>query len=235
MITLALFTSTKGHYGHKDIYKTTINSLLKQANFSQKIVHIKRENDDDLIYNEMLNFFTLCDFTVISTFGEWKHNDVSHFVEHAKDIVTLMSHPVVQSSKYVFWLEDDFIFKSSVSMNSLIKEATNLLDQYPSKLSVRFLRDGIDLASLFPTITTGNFFAHKDVFSFNPTILRSRDAWILALNFLRAFHPSIHIERFATESLRPLSNDADPFVCFNIDYAKCVHIGVAEFDKNDYE
>lgn len=238
MITLALFTTTKGHYDHKEIYKTTISSLLKKTSvFTDKIVHIKREKDDELVYHEMVKFFVDLNFDIIETFGEWKHNDVSHFVEHAKDIVTLMRHKTVQKNKYVFWLEDDFIFESGDPLDKIFKYIIQILDENPNKLNVRFLRDGIDIPTLYPTLSYDNnkYFAHKDVFSFNPTVLRSRDAWILSIHFIRAFNPQIHIERFATESLRPLSADIDPFLSLHTEFAKCIHIGTEDFNKNDYE
>lgn len=233
-IALALFASTKGHHGHRHIYKTTINDLFAQLGhdfFESKVVHIKREQGDEGIFIEMSSYFSSHNFTVITTFGAWKHYDQSHYIEHAKDIITLMSSKEIQKSKYVFWLEDDFLLRShNSSLLKKFKMACDFLDSNPNILNVRFLKNENDESLLMKDSDFGEIYNHKDVYSFNPNLIRSRDAWILARLFERNyFHNlNIHIERFATESLRAISDTKNPsgiFSCFKLDFAQVIHIG----------
>lgn len=236
-IALAVFSSTKGHHGHH-VYKTTIDDLKKQGVldiFESKTVHIKRELGDEDVFHNMEKFFLNNNFTVLTTFGKWKHYDQSHYIEHAKDIVTLLSNKNIQKSKYTFWLEDDFLLRSHNSDLLLkFKKAIDFLDENPNVFNVRFLKNINDETLLIKDIEYGEIYTHKDVYSFNPNLIRSRDLWMLARLFERNYfsNTSIHIERFATESLRLLSDLNNPngiFSCFSLDVAQAIHIGEKDY------
>lgn len=234
-ISLALFTTTKGHFDFTTIYKSTINDLFYQVGenfFADKVVHIKREENDELVYQEMVNFFKLFNFKILTSFGKWKHYDQSHYIEHGKDIATLLSDSNVQQNQFIFWLEDDFLLRSKGDLLSDIHLGINILKSEPNILNIRWLKNEADMELL--QINKENFnenlcyFTHNDVFSFNPSIIRSRDAWFLA-KYFRFVYPNnlhVHIERFATEVLKSISmRNNNIFSAFKLDCAKAVHIG----------
>ncbi len=237
-ITLAMFATTKGHYDHKHIYKSTIDDLSKQLNglygtFESCIVHIKRETGDDEVFDEMYNYFMEKGFHVAVTFGNWKHYDMSHYLEHARDINTLMTTQVVQKNQFVFWLEDDFLIRTKGNLYNYFEKAVQILQSRPNTLNVRFLKDANDELALGKEKDLGDAYTHKDVFSFNPCVCRSRDVGYLAKVFDTHYknNTHIHIERFATEAIKGLSNVIDPFCCFKLEEAKAVHIGVQEYSE----
>lgn len=232
-ITLAVFATTKGHFDLKNIYKSTINDLFNQVGrnfFADSVVHIKREAGDDSTFAEMNEFFSSYGFTILVSHGSWKHYDQSHYIEHGKDIVTLMSDQLVQKNQYVFWLEDDFLIRTADNdVLAAFKKALSLLENNKNILNVRFLKNEADTQLLqFYKNETQNIFSHNDVFSFNPSLLRSRDAWLLAKGFKYYYfnNSHIHIERFATEVLKTIPDVKEGiFSSFKLDYAKAVHIG----------
>lgn len=238
-ISLAVFTTTKGHFDFTNIYKTAISDLLLQTGphfFAEKVVHIKTEVGHDTVKGEMVDFFRGQGFKVLMTEGQWKHYSQSHYIEHAKDIVTLMSDPTVQRNPYVFWLEDDFLLRTvDGDLLRAFQSAQKLLESDPNILNVRFLKNKADTellqASNLKDIT-GNIFFHNDVYSFNPNLVRSRDVWLMARLFERHFFNNlhVHIERAATEFLKNLPSRGESiFSAFELGYAKAVHIGEKTF------
>lgn len=232
-ITLAVFATTKGHFDHRNIYKSTINDLFNQVGrnfFADNVVHIKREAGDETIFSEMSEFFSSHGFNILVSHGSWKHYDQSHYIEHAKDVITLMSNQLVQRNQYVFWLEDDFLLRTvNDDLLAAFKKSVSLLESNPNILNVRFLKNQADTELLQDYRNeTYEIFSHNDVFSFNPSLLRSRDAWLLAKGFKTYYfnNTHIHIERFATEVLKSIPFETKGiFSSFQLDYAKAVHIG----------
>jgi len=238
-ITLAMFTSTKGHYD-KDTYPTTVKYLetIKHPPFFRKMVaHIKYEGTKDAYKRVAMNgFFRQHSFDVIENEGQWKHNDNSHYVEHSKDICRLMQSSQVQSNPYVFWIEDDVILKAPEGFEHVkarIVQAMDYLDKHPEKMCVRVL----DREDILPSLLISDkgddlIFPHLDCFSFRANVMRSRDAWTLGSFFKNNFPTvqGIHIERYATEVLRAISGDGVPFACFHLDKLRHIHIGSQEFD-----
>lgn len=240
-ISLALFTTTKGHFDFTNIYKSTINDLFYQVGqdlFADRIVHIKRgEGEDNHVYEEMVRFFKLFDFKILTTVGKWKHYDQSHYNEHVRDIITLMSDATVQKNKYVLWLEDDFLLRTKDdNVLGAFKDASDVLDSDPNILSVRFLKNLVDTDEMqmqrlqYERQFNDKIFLHNDVYTFDPNLIRSRDAWTIARGFER-FGLRMHIERQATEMLRQNvpSRKTAIFSAFNLNYAKAFHIGDETF------
>lgn len=236
-ITLAIFTSCRGHFD-KDTYEYTINDLFSKIDpnvFSEKVVHIKWRPEEGEKIKNMTLFFQLNGFTVLETMGEWKHNDNSHYVQHSKDIVTLMQSKEVHSQPFVFWMEDDVIYKTD-DLVTRILEAIDFLNNYRQCMTVRILdlEDIIPSMKPFPVSIHTTITPHEDCFSFRSNIMRSRDAWSLGSFFKTEFPKlqGVHIERYATEVLRVLSGNLTPFSFFKLDKLRHIHIGSKEFDQN---
>lgn len=233
-VTVALFATTKGHFGKTTLYQDTVNQLnglIPLDSFAERVVHIKRENGEnhDKLYNEMLTFFTGLNFKVLSTYGSWKHYDGSHYDEHAKDIYTLMSSKEVQSSKYVLWIEDDVIIKCD-SLPKALSFATSFLEENPSIMNFA-IRDVADSGALPNEKNIDDFirvFGDGLNFSFRCSIFRARDVYALASFYKNSFKfgQSPHIEAFAAQVLAFLSCNNQSLAFFNRDFCFHEHIGV---------
>lgn len=236
-ITLVMFTSCLGHFG-KDTYEYTINSLSRKFPlelFAQKFVHIKYRDGEEEKLKKMESFFSQLGFHVASTKGNWKHNDVSHYVEHSRDLSRVLRDAKLQETKYIFWMEDDIVLRCSDSLHEHLESAMRFLEQSPETMCVRVLDNPEIIPSLYPVDNENNhIFTHRDAFSFRCNIMRSRDAFTLGSIFFKHFNPSgqVHIERFATEALRLISGSPVPFSCFGLGYLSHIHIGGQNFDPN---
>ncbi len=106
------------------------------------------------------------------------------------------------------------------------------LESNLSILSARILKSRQDGEVLKSNHMIGCLCPHADVFSFNPGILRSRDAYYMAKVFNVHYKNNlgVHIERFATEALRQLSPSPNPFSHVQYDWLSCLHIGEPNFD-----
>ena len=232
-LTIALFSTTKGHYGKTTLYQDTVNrlnSLIPLNLFSRRVVHIKREvgPDHDFIYNEMVLFFTKFNFTILETFGAWKHYDGSHYNEHAKDIYTLMSNKVTQSSEYILWIEDDILINCN-NFEQAIFDSISILKSDPTIMNVG-IRDILDEKLVNEKDLTKNIKTFGDSlnFSFRCSIFRARDVFALASFYKNAFRfgQSPHIEAFAAQILSYLSCRVDCLAIFNKEFCSHQHIGV---------
>ncbi len=234
-LTLAVFSSTKGHFG-QSTYKATIESLKRHIDLSQfwaRVVHIKWETGHEERLVEMEKYFADNNFVVLKTYGAWKHFDISHIMNHAADLHTLMTSDVVKNSDYVLWLEDDFVFHpGDRTLEERFKEIIETLEMYPNLLFGRVLREKIMEEQLGKSVTINHLRGVIDVHSFNPHVIRARDAYYLAKCFKQFFNGQTHIERFSTECLRQLSPSTHPFAYYPFDIFSCEHIGTENFDPN---
>lgn len=96
-LNLCIFTSTAGHFGNFDVYKTTIDHFEKSLGgnldvFNYKIAHIKvrpREEERNRL-PEMLDYFKSKNINTLITESEWGRG-MSHQNEYLKDINKLFS------------------------------------------------------------------------------------------------------------------------------------------------
>jgi hypothetical protein len=235
-IALALFSSTRGHYGHKTIYQTTINELALRAPlglFESLNVHIKRSGDDNDAFESMSKWFTDKGFNVISSSGEWKHHHPSHFVEHGKDIGRILTDNTIQKSQYIMWLEDDVVLTGD-DIGRQLAQAVDHLKERPLTVAVRWLDYSQGTETLLNIHqVTPDIIIHRDVFSFRVSVLRSRDARVLGRHFIVNYPENMgtHIERYATEILRFISGADYPFAAFDKAVGRHIHIGSPEYSR----
>lgn len=239
---IVLFTSTKGHYGRKDIYKTTVESILNQLkgiggiNLSLN-AHIKWGHGEDNEADEIADYLENIGFYVMDTKGDWNHNDSSHATGYTSDIIKAFSSPYVLKSQYSLWLEDDWVLQGDVK--KFVYNSISVLNCQPNKLCVRannqepkeytYSHNRID--SIFEQ--KENYTPWGPTFTFQPTIVRSRDVHI-AYRLIRDNWEQLknqHIELTSGIAMKTLSDDSRPF-CF-VDPKVChsVHIGEFPFEK----
>lgn len=241
-LSLNLFTSTKGHFGRKDIYLITVKDLLSRANiFYNKTAHIKRSQNDDAVFDDMHRNLSELGFNVIWTFGEWSHNNPSHAYEYTKDIVKMFNDSNVNKCEYSCFWEDDWTlrvtngFRNSISR--LLYEGIGILYENPELLSVRFNSQPYEKDKVINKegylLQAENYTPWGPTFTFQPTIVRTRDMKIAYNLIARNWNhfKDIHIELASGIALKNLTTSPTPFAFFDYDLVRAIHIGAPPFEQ----
>ena len=204
-LSLNFFTSSRGHFSNKEIYKYTLSDLYKKSEYIKsnscgKIGHIKI-SPNEIEIGEKIEQSLYLDFQfhkVIKTIGNWTHNDNSHHIEYLKDIKTLYSNAGLSNYKYGLNLEDDFIFHTP-NFDNYIGRAIGILENNPELLNIRYSR--IDQPNRAREIATSkqikdDLYSNSEEWSFNPAFIRNRDMRFIS-QFAYKNHLSInlHCER----------------------------------------
>lgn len=241
-ITVCLYTSAKGHFDRKDIYQKTVNSLLSQipANSFEKLVaHIKVKKDDpaeDEQAIKMVDWLEEKGFTVLVSYGDWKHGNESHQLEFLKDMMTVTK---IVKTPYILFLEDDWEIKPfEKDLEYWIHSATELLEEYTSLVQVRIPRytnevERINKLKQKHGINTSaiELVGETDVFisgdwSNNPHISRTRD-FRGALTLLMNSNLPRHSEHGLGTCMKIISWNVInlPFAFFNPEKIRAGHLG----------
>lgn len=174
-ISICLFTSTKGHFGHST-YLDTLRHLDRQiplSQFGKRYAHIKVSSDqrDEGVAMEL----ALMDrgFAVDATVGDWSRG-MSHQNAYLLDQRKASQSRVLQSQPFMLLLEDDSVMEChTYSLADCLSRMVTALEE-PLIMSTRFIRrcdwDG-GVPVLDKTETT--FFSPH--FDFQPAVIRSRD------------------------------------------------------------
>jgi hypothetical protein len=241
-LAIALFATTKGHWGINTRWRETVNDLNSQiplGNFSALFSNIKVTNNEEISFgNEIAEELkSLYGFNNHLEVQDWKHFDVSHQVGYLSDIFRMYNNPKVLESQYVLHLEDDWLIRAEDGdLLKWINKAINLLEKNPNILQVRFPRfndefkrinnlkerHGIDTYSRHHD---DDFFVHSD-FSLNPSIFRTRDlrnATLLIIKNQNSFGP--HVEHDFGRAVKYFSNPQESLSCFYPNKARSYHIG----------
>lgn len=235
---LVLFTTTKGHFGHKEIYKTTVLNLENKIGgldyFPLKLAHIKESESDSAA--EMKLWLESKGFEVLVTKGRWSHGDLSHQQEYLRDIHKTFNHRILQTFPHALWLEDDFVFvEKSARLADSLSVAREVLKFDHNVLGFRFLREGDnDIKQRTSAKPYGeNLFSQRVEFSFNPTVVRPRDVFInMSLLAKNIHYLSRHCELAYTQIAQMITESDAPFVCLEPDQAFVRHVGTKEFDPS---
>lgn len=244
-ITLCLYTSTKGHFGRKDIYQKTVNSLLAQfpaERWGRMIASIKY---DDASYEQcscMATWLQDKGFLVISDKGEWKHGDSSHQLGYLGDMARI--NDCVQT-EYLAHFEDDFLIKSlDDSLNDWPEKATAILKNYQNIIQVRVPRYSNEEQRInglmarhgingFAYPHDGGEFIWSNDWSNNPYVARTRDLRA-ALTFISGTNLPRHSEAGLGKAMSLLSwSGRCPYVFFDPLKIRCGHLGTPEGQEDD--
>ena len=234
-ITAALFTTTKGHFGNDQIYKSTVEDFDKKfPNITNRIAHIKVCEKERGKEDDMKSFLGKYGFKCFVSYADWKHSDVSHYIEHAKDIIKILNLKEVHSMPYMLWLEDDFIFEGKeISEEGAIRDSIKLLEEDKDIVSVRFPRNSEVQKKLNCLEYNDKTKVYPWGFTFNPNVSRVRDLYLASIimeeNYLQqARH--FHIEAFFSKAIENISKSENPYICWNYEVIQNRHIGVENFD-----
>ena len=188
-LSINFFTSTRGHYGYKDVYKKTIESLSKKfINFYdiRKYANIKISPGEDQLSKEIRLFLISHGFQVLCTFGDWNHKDMSAQIGRLEDIYSLNAYMKADSGpKYGFNLEDDWIFNSE-DLTEEFEKALIFLDRNPSFINYRWSRvDDVDVVnrlnlSEFSYRFEKGIYSSNREYSFNPHFCRNEEQYFIS-------------------------------------------------------
>ena len=239
-LNLIIFSTTMGH-GGKHTYKEVIDRLLGQIDgclFANKALHLKSRQGEEKIADEIKSFCSDFGIKVIETREEIVHhseNHLSHSAGYFKDIYTAYSDLEIRKQKYSLWLEDDWIFKSKLCLETAFKECLKFLDDNPDQLCVRFngAKDFDDPEGEFLSESENiytqaiNYTQYGPTFTFQPNINRTTEifiAWKSAQNYLHKLG-SYHCELMSGDLLKGATNSKTPFSFFNTKKIYAEHIG----------
>jgi len=232
-LTLALFTSTRGHFG-RDTYQTTVNDWLRQLpghSWEALRANIKWEPDQEAKRDEMKAWLEARGFEVTTPCQAWKHHDASHQEGYLRDMALVVGEI---ATPYYLSLEDDMLLRADEPIEKYLAEAIELLEDNPALVQVRFARwaneqdriqglrakHGID-AKVFPD-AHGNM-THND-WSNNPFIARARDV-NAALRFLFVSNLPRHSEHGLGAVMKIIGHPEQPFYTPAPACVYCRHIG----------
>jgi hypothetical protein len=238
MLNLVLFTSTKGHFGNKEIYRRTISDLFSKISpdLFFNYAHIKVSSNEEVLAEEMELWLKQYNFHVDKTFGNWSHSDHQlHGFEYTKDRIKAYSNALLNKNIYTLNLEDDWLF--NVKTNDLkyyIDFACRKLDRDPHLVQFRFNHE-IHKIIEEDNINEGEYYVQTNLstpygstFTFQPSITRTRDNFV-AYNLIKIYYEQIkqmHIELQSGWAYKHLSNSEKHFAFFNPKLIDCTHIGV---------
>ncbi len=183
-ISLCFWTSTKGHFGHRDVWRATLAHLDRQiplCTFGARVAHIKITPGEEQLGMDMVFDLGKLGFETITTTADWSRGQ-SHQAAYMADVVRVSQHPSVTKQPYMLWLEDDStITPHECSAEDLLLRSCQMLADDNELTSVRLLRAG-DLSTspmaAEDSRTHDPRWFHSPHFNFQPAILRSRDFYL---------------------------------------------------------
>ena len=232
-LNLLIFTTTRGHFGFQDVYKTSIDFMERKLGslnvFANKIAHIKvRQNDTEKDrLPEIISYFKSKDITPIVTYGDWERG-MSHQNEYLKDINKSVNFKQIQSAPFTLWFEDDSPIEGEDVLKSF-DQAIMILNQNQEVLNVRYIREGLKEGEHFSKVND-NIVSSK-TFDFQPNISRSRDL-LMASNLIIKnweYFKNIQCEMAFRIAMENFSFSDYKFLGFNPSNYFSYHIGTPEY------
>ena len=233
-ISLLLFTSTKGHFGFRDIYLTTLALLDRQiplSQFSVKVAHIKISPGEEATAEEMKERLTEFGFQVIVAIAPWSRG-TSHGNEYMQDVIRVSKMTQVYTSPYVMWLEDDSpVVCHKAPLERVLARMIGAIESSPDALSSRFIRRG-DYVGGVPSLLTEDDHFFSPFTDFQPAVWRARDFYLAAKtiedNWDRV--QGIQCEALWRMVTDPLSRaSVKRHWVWLPDYAETIHLGCPEY------
>lgn len=231
-LTLALFTSTRGHFG-RDTYRDTVTDWLRQMPMGWEALraNVKWEPGQEVKRDEMKAWLEERGFEVTTPCRVWKHHDPSHNEGYCEDIRLVTSEI---TTPYYLHLEDDWWLRSHFgSIEYHLAEAIQLLESNPALVQVRFARwtneyerlkglkakHGIDAN---PVEKDGSI-VHRD-WGNQPFVARTRDVHA-AIKFVFATNLPRHSEHGLGTAMKLLGHPEQPFYTLSPFSVRARHMG----------
>lgn len=232
-ISVVFMTSTKGHWGHKDVYLKTLNHWDKHIPWSEyatKVAHIKVTPGEEAYADVMTQELERRGFTVLKTIASWTRG-MSHQNQYLLDQIKISKHIPIYGQPYVLFIEDDSIVitKDNTLDNALCQMMAFL--ENPDILSFRFMRTGDwPPAGKYSNNESQTIWYHEHI-NFQPLIMRSNQFYMMLKtaedNMDQA--SQIQIEMLWRLLLAPYSRSQLPHAVWNRDYMYTAHLGVPDY------
>ncbi len=233
-ISVCLFTSSKGHFGHRDVYKTTLDHLDRQlplSSFGQLIAHNHVTPGEEDVSADIVADLKGRGFHVLTTTSPWVRG-LSHGGSYLADQVTVSKDKRLYTQPYMVFLEDDSTLESNVlSVEDLLLQSCQMLADDHEKLTVRVMRKGDTRGpEFFAPVKDPRYFFSRDT-NFQPLIMRSLDFYrlCLALEANPDACKTVQCEMFWRLILDDFSRSPLKHVVYETDYAFTTHLGTPEY------
>lgn len=233
-VSLLYYTSTKQHYGFKDVYLTTLADIDRQLpliSFNRLVAHIKVSTGEQDLGATMKAELESRGFDVLTTVADWSRG-LSHTNGYMRDVLKVSRHSPIHDSPYVLWAEDDQTMTChKTSLEAVLARMISLIEASPDTLSARFVR-ATDMHDTPVLKDCGDHF-YCPWFNFQPNLMRSRDfhlaAKVIEDQFDRLSH--IHCESLWAMVLAGFSRSDLKHIVFHPDYCESIHLGLPEYPQ----
>lgn len=241
-ISLVFHTSTKGHFGFKDMYLDTLNHIDRQiplAAFSVKVATLKISPDESELGFKMQAELESRGFKVLAQMGEW-HRGTSHQLAYLEDQRRASKELSIYQNPYVLMWEDDSpVICHKTSLEATLHRMMTHLESLPDYLTFRFIRRA-DFDGGVPQLKYDWEYYRKqdpDFFwspytDFQPLLIRSRDYYLLHKTIEDNWGLASHVQSEALWAMmlsRFSRSDKNKHAVWYPDYAETIHLGQPDY------
>lgn len=242
-LNFLFFMTTKGHFGRKDLYRTTINNFNRLAKIEDfdKFLSIKIFTGDQ---EEARKIIQEINYTTFPWFNpDKKITDESPYKDYAyyllgnylADIANVYSQKVLLNNEYTFLCEDDSpLIINNYNLEYYITKAISELEKDKNLFSVHFQRIGIFKEdSDYKKININSEFTPSHDYNFQNQVFRTKEMFEVA-NIIKAnweILRNVHTER-AVKLAIDARNPKSKHISFNPFNTHSIHIGTQ--NSNDW-
>lgn len=239
-LNIALYTSTRGHFGFKNSYQFTVERLIEKIpmwDSFYKLAHIKISNNEVEVANDMQQWLEEKGFEVITSVGEWKHNDQanSHAKAYYADMLKVFSQPKILDKPYTLFIEDDWLIETEDTQ--FLSMGLLFLNQNRDSLCVRINNKNENILGKDKIKENDDIYSqgrhytqYGPTLTFQPTIIRTNE-WYHSLRIINKNSEILdknHCKLVSGQVIGQFSDSKTPFAFFNPNLVKCEHIGEKE-------
>lgn len=226
--------TTKGHFGCRTIYRSTLDHFNRQiplSLFNLRYAHIKITPGEEAIADIMRSDLESRGFIVGSETAPWTRGH-SHFTEYLKDQIKVSKDPRIYDSQYVMFMDDDYpILCHRDPLLKVINRMKDMIGSDPDMLTIRFPREGESQDHLrIEDDPSKDILWSKDV-NWQPMVLRSRDFHRLCKTIEDNWTTAVqmHGEALWREVLAPMSRSIHKHAVWFPSYAEVANLGVSNY------
>ncbi len=232
-ISLVFMTSTKGHFGHRDVWRATLDHWDRQlplASYSVKVAHIKISESDQALGAEMARELETRGFTVLTTTANWSRGQ-SHQNQYLLDQIKVSKEMTLYANPYILYLEDDSpVVYDRMTLDEVLSEMCSSLTTYPEVLSARFMRRNDWPPAGEHEMVNSTWWRHEHI-NFQPLIMRSIQFYTMLKtaedNLDRT--TNVQIEMLWRLILAPYARNHMPHLVIRPEITHTVHLGVPDY------
>ncbi len=181
-LTFCLFTSSKGHWGSRDLYKATLNHYDRQlplALFGARLAHVKVGVNEQDVGDAMEADLKARGFEVIKTVADWSRG-TAHQHGILLDQRTVSRDPRFHTQPFALIAEDDSpVVAEEGTLTDLLLQSCRALDEDHELVSVRTLRrEDLDSSPRLPPRDDDARWFYSPHWNLQPGVVRSRDFYL---------------------------------------------------------